>query len=51
MKCEICGEKCDGILTVVDKNVGRDVTCCSICFELWTNQKYDKLTKRIKNEE
>jgi len=48
MKCKVCKEKCDGKLMIIDPYIDGKVVCCSICFQLWTNQRYDKLTKRIK---
>ena len=53
-KCGFCGEKCDGTLILVDKNItmknGGDVILCSNCLNLYANGDFDKLSKRIKVE-
>ena len=43
----VCGEECDEKLTIRDVNIVEPVTCCSTCFNLWANNEYDKLTKRV----
>ena len=56
MKCMICKNTCEDKLTLVDANLmdkkGNVIRwkLCEICFNLWANQEYDKLSKRIKNE-
>ena len=47
-KCMVCGEKCEGDLITRDVNILEPVVCCETCFDLWTNQEYDKLKKRVK---
>jgi hypothetical protein len=47
-KCDICQEECDGTLHMIDPQITEDVICCKICFNLWANQDYDELTKRVK---
>ena len=47
MKCKICGEECDGKLNVIDPSIEGKTICCSQCFELWTNNEYQKLIDRM----
>jgi len=51
MKCEVCKEECDGKLIVRKYEIEDPVVCCPTCFELWTNQEYGKLRKRIKRKD
>lgn len=48
MKCKVCQEECIGNLIIRDPNIEEEMNCCSTCFNLWANQKYEELTKRIK---
>jgi len=49
MKCEVCKRQCKEKLTIVESGWNKaHWNVCEECFNLWTNQDYDKLTKRIK---
>lgn len=47
MKCDFCQRKCDGIITLKDRNIskkdGSDVILCSECLNYYTNGEYDKI--------
>ena len=56
MKCMTCKNQCEGSLVLKDINLlnkkGEVIEwkLCKTCFNLWTNQEYDKLTKRLKGD-
>ena len=56
MKCEICKEnEADEKLvmkdvSILDKKTGevKEWKLCTVCFNLWANQDFDELSKRLK---
>ena len=51
VECDFCGEECDDTIIlrdqVIQKKDGSDLIVCETCLDLYANQEYDKLTKRI----
>ena len=52
IRCNFCGEVCDGKIIlrdqVIQKTDGSDLILCGTCLNLYANQEYDKLEERIK---
>jgi hypothetical protein len=51
MKCKVCGEECEGDLTIIENlgnGQGLEIDACEICFYLWTNEEWGKLNARVK---
>jgi ribosome-binding protein aMBF1 (putative translation factor) len=47
MKCNVCGNECDGKLVIVDYYIVGEMKCCPVCFDFWTQNNFDELNKRI----
>lgn len=50
MNCEICREKCDGNIRVMDADIGRELVVCGDCLNDFGNQDYDRLTRKLEGE-
>lgn len=54
-KCKLCLDKCDGKLVIVSAKFcmkdGSEISVCKTCFNLYANQQFDELTKRIEAKE
>ena len=54
IRCDFCGEECDGTIILRDTNIqkvdGSDLILCGTCLNLYGNQMYEELTKRIENK-
>ena len=54
MECMICKRKCNDKLILKDTNIINkeglvvEWRLCNLCFNLWANKEYGKLSKRIK---
>lgn len=46
IKCEVCGEECDGKLTVICPP-DEKLTVCKYCLNDFGNQDYDSLTNKL----
>lgn len=53
IRCDFCGEECDGTIILRDTNIqksdGSDLILCGTCLNLYGNYEYDELARRIKN--
>lgn len=50
-KCKVCGNKCEGNLTIIQdlgEGKGLEVDACDECFRLWTLGDWEELSKRAK---
>jgi len=49
--CDFCDERCDGKIVIKSmefwKRDGSDCVVCNECFNLYANQEWEKLTKRV----